>query len=184
MERQPVTRELLEECVARGLSARQIGEEIGLNVSTVRHHLRRHELRTTRAVAATLRREQGVCPTHGPATFVLRPDGYRRCVRCRSDAVIRRRREVKEILVAEAGGACRLCGYAAYVGALHFHHRDPATKRFALSRAGISMSIAAARAEAAKCVLVCANCHAEVEAGVATIHHVAAHGPGDDSDPE
>jgi hypothetical protein len=31
------------------------------------------------------------------------------------------------------------------------------------------MALEAARAEAAKCVLLCANCHAEVEAGVATV---------------
>jgi AcrR family transcriptional regulator len=176
-----MTRDQLQQFVARGMSVREIAEEAGLAQSTVRHHLRRHGLRTARAVAATLRREEDVCPTHGAATFALRPDGYRRCTRCRSEAVIRRRRKVKEILVAEAGGACRLCGYATYVGALQFHHRDPELKRFALSRAGISMSLAAARAEVAKCILVCANCHAEVEAGIATIPEAASVlGAGDD----
>ena len=46
------------------------------------------------------------------------------------------------------------------------------------------MSIAAARAEVAKCILVCANCHAEVEAGIATIHGVVASDTVDGSDPE
>ncbi|HEV2820015.1 MAG TPA: hypothetical protein VGW11_05860, partial [Solirubrobacteraceae bacterium] len=53
--------------------------------------------------------------------------------------------------------------------ALHFHHVDPKTKAFSLSFAGVTRSIAAAREEAAKCVLVCANCHAEVEAGGAIL---------------
>jgi hypothetical protein len=75
----------------------------------------------------------------------------------------------EERLIEEAGGACRLCGYDRYIGALHFHHVDPGTKEFGISRWGFSRSIAKARAEAAKCVLLCSNCHAEVEAGVATL---------------
>ena len=73
---------------------------------------------------------------------------------------------MKEILVEEAGGACRLCGYSRYVGALHFHHLNPQSKTFSLADEGATRSLAAARAEAAKCILLCANCHAEVEVGL------------------
>jgi hypothetical protein len=52
---------------------------------------------------------------------------------------------------------------------LQFHHRDPTTKRFSLAGGGIARSLERAREEAAKCVLLCANCHAEVEGGAATI---------------
>jgi len=48
---------------------------------------------------------------------------------------------------------------------LHFHHVDPATKALSMSMAA-GRSIAAFRAEAAKCVLVCANCHGEIETGL------------------
>jgi 5-methylcytosine-specific restriction endonuclease McrA len=82
------------------------------------------------------------------------------------EAVDRRRREIKRILVAEAGGACVLCGYSRSLAALHFHHLDRATKSFALGKAGLTRSLAKSRAEAAKCVLLCSRCHAEVEAGV------------------
>ena len=58
---------------------------------------------------------------------------------------------------------------ARSTAALHFHHVDPSEKEFAALPRGLTRSIAEARAEAAKCVLLCANCHAEVEAGVATI---------------
>jgi hypothetical protein len=58
-----------------------------------------------------------------------------------------------------------LCGYARCHAALQFHHLDRTTKRFALSREGVTRSLARAREEAEKCVLLCANCHAEVEAG-------------------
>jgi len=82
------------------------------------------------------------------------------------ERVAARRRRIKEILVAEAGGACRICGYDIYVGALQFHHRDPSAKRFTVSRGGPTGSLDSMRQEARKCVLLCANCHAEVEAGL------------------
>jgi hypothetical protein len=82
------------------------------------------------------------------------------------EAVSDRRRRVKEILVDEAGGRCAACGYSDCVAVLQFHHLDPATKRFGLGREGVTRSIEKARAEARKCVLPCANCHAEVELGV------------------
>ena len=72
-------------------------------------------------------------------------------------------------LVEEAGGACAVCGYDRLAGALHFHHLDPSEKSFALSVRGLTRSIADLRAEAAKCVLLCANCHAEVEGGLTKV---------------
>jgi hypothetical protein len=94
--------------------------------------------------------------------------------------VTARRRRVKAILVEDAGGACVLCGYDRTPAALQFHHLDPAAKRFHMSHAGVARSLAGARAEAAKCVLLCANCHAEVEAGVATLQRAGpdADNPG------
>jgi hypothetical protein len=115
-------------------------------------------------------RKLGICSTHGEVEFVQRGDtGSWRCVPCRAAAVTERRRRVKAILIEEAGGACAACGYDACAAALQFHHRDPAAKQFALSAKGVARSLARARAEASKCVLLCANCHAEVEAGVRTI---------------
>jgi hypothetical protein len=62
-----------------------------------------------------------------------------------------------------------LCGYDRYQGALQFHHLDRGTKKFMISRRGATRSAAEAREEARKCTLLCANCHAEVEAGFSTI---------------
>lgn len=77
----------------------------------------------------------------------------------------RRRRRIKQQLVEEAGGRCAICGYARSPAALVFHHLDPTQKRFHLARNGYTRSLARAREEAGKCLLLCANCHAEVEAG-------------------
>jgi len=146
--------------------------EAGCSPKTVAKWLRHYGLQTERsrrrhvAVAdrAVLR-----CAVHGPTEFIRRGDSGWRCLRCRSEAVTLRRRRVKEILVAEAGGRCALCGYDRYVGALQFHHLEPGQKRFSLADAGLTRSLAKAREEARKCALVCANCHAELEAGRASM---------------
>jgi 5-methylcytosine-specific restriction endonuclease McrA len=110
------------------------------------------------------------CRRHGWTTFIKRVDtGVYRCLKCRSAQVSEQRRRLKLRLIQEAGGRCQLCGYDRYAGALQFHHLDPAEKEFALSTRGIARSLSKARAEARKCVLLCATCHAEVEAGLASL---------------
>jgi 5-methylcytosine-specific restriction endonuclease McrA len=92
--------------------------------------------------------------------------GYRwSCKRCVGEAVTRRKQKLKRILVEEAGGRCTVCGYDRCIVNLGFHHIHPSQKSFAMSM-GVGRSIAAFREEAKKCVLVCANCHGEIEAGV------------------
>jgi hypothetical protein len=76
---------------------------------------------------------------------------------------------MKALLVEEAGGCCVICGYDRNIRALQFHHVDPALKRLSLSGQGVTYSIETLRAEARKCVLLCANCHAEVEASAAEL---------------
>jgi transposase len=171
----PPAPHVLAALVEEGLSLQQIAERLGVGATTVRHWLRRNGLATVRArrSAAASRGPRVVireCTRHGFTAWIRTGTGGRyRCKRCRSEHVSARRRRVKKLLVDEAGGRCILCGYDRYAGALQFHHLDPSTKSFALSVQGVARSLEKARAEAAKCVLICANCHAEVEAGVATI---------------
>jgi hypothetical protein len=54
-------------------------------------------------------------------------------------------------------------------GRAAIHHLEPDRNAFELAAHGVARSLATARAEVANCILLCANCHAEVEAGVATI---------------
>ena len=173
-----IEREALEVLVAGGLSTRQIAEALGRSQGTVRHWLARYELRTERVrrgagahvVAAPGATERtGVCARHGEARFGRRPGGGWRCLKCRAEHVAARRRRVKALLLEDAGGACVLCGYDRAPAALQFHHVDPATKEFHIAHRGVTRSLERARAEAAKCILLCANCHAEVEAGIATL---------------
>jgi hypothetical protein len=84
---------------------------------------------------------------------------------CVGEAVTRRKQKVKRLLVDEAGGCCVICAYDSCVVNLHFHHVDPSEKEFVLA-SSTTKSLARYREELAKCVLVCANCHGEIEAGL------------------
>jgi transposase-like protein len=167
-----IDREELAALVERGLSIRQIAAELDRSATTVRHWLRRHRLQTEPLHYARRDAEKPPsvlreCSLHGWTTFGrIGADGRYRCRRCNAETVAERRRRIKALLVAEAGGRCVLCGFGDYAGALQFHHLDPAEKSFALSREGVTRSLACAREEASKCALLCANCHAMVEAGL------------------
>lgn len=173
-----IERDQLEESVALGMPIRAMAEQLGVSYTTVRHWLRRYGLTTPRARrlaetaqarAAELEAVRATCPRHGQTSFRRSPRGHYRCLRCRSEAVAARRRRVKEHLVEAAGGRCALCGYDRSAAALQFHHVDPTDKAFAIAARGVTRSLAAALDEARKCVLLCATCHAEVEAGAATL---------------
>jgi hypothetical protein len=69
----------------------------------------------------------------------------------------KKRVELKTELIATRGGRCADCGYNAAVAALEFHHRDASAKEFQISYGGVSRQ--RLWDEAAKCDLLCANCH-------------------------
>lgn len=166
-------KEELEGLLRCGMSLREIAKEMDRSLATIRHWMKRYELKAGPhrhdAPADRTREATLHCRNHGMTSFVLEGRGYYRCKRCRLERVGRRRRAIKSRLVAEAGGKCAICGYHRCQRALQFHHLDPRTKEFHLGHAGVTRSIARSRAEARKCILLCANCHAEVEAGIAAV---------------
>jgi hypothetical protein len=177
-----IPRERLEALVDAGATIRGMSQALAVSESTIVHWLGRHQLQTERArrranrstaTAPVLRIVELSCAHHGVVEHVLEGRGYYRCKLCRKERVAAWRRNTKRRLLKEAGGGCRLCGYDRYAGALEFHHVDPEEKSFGLSVRGITRSLESLRAEARKCVLLCSNCHAEVEAGVATLEEGA-----------
>lgn len=172
-----IERGRLEGMVGEGMTIAEIADAVGLSKTTVRHWLRRYGLRTRNRPGhrmhpdARVAKEAGSllttlkCPRHGATEFSLEGRGYYRCKLCRSEGVTRRRRKVKEILVQEAGGRCCICGYNFCLAALQFHHVNPQEKRIEVNAKGVSLALETLRAEARKCVLLCSNCHAEVEFG-------------------
>lgn len=173
-----INRDSLAELVDQGLTLSEIGAEVTRSDSTVRYWIRRYGLpkprnvrraEVERAIADGQRTLLKECAEHGWTTFVIENSGRTRCRQCRMDAVSEWRRRTKAKLVAEAGGRCVLCGYDRHQGALHLHHLDPAKKEFHLADTGVTRSMERLRREVAKCVLLCGNCHAEVEAGFSSL---------------
>ena len=102
-----------------------------------------------------------------------RPDGPRKlsvvqrrerwCQYAKTALLKARQRKLE--LIALSGGKCTRCGYCRYAGSLEFHHRKRKTKKFELTITTLRyMNWKTILAEHAKCVLLCSNCHREVEA--------------------
>lgn len=81
-------------------------------------------------------------------------------------AVTKRRKKVKQLAVEYKGGLCQICNYSKCIDALEFHHIDPSLKGFGIGAKGYTRSWDKVRNELDKCVLLCANCHREVESGI------------------
>lgn len=82
------------------------------------------------------------------------------CKICNSNDVVYRHKLLKQQCIDYLGGKCKDCGYNKYNGALHFHHLDPKIKDFTIS-AKHHKQFKNLILELDKCVLLCANCHAE-----------------------
>jgi transposase-like protein len=185
-----VRREELESLVAEGRTFKDMANALDRSISTIRYWLAKHRLggssappgrrplvsktKVDAALQAGSRTLLSSCVKHGSTVFVIENSGRVRCRKCRMERVTEWRRRTKRRLVEEAGGCCRLCGYDRCMAALQFHHRNPSEKSFPMSLQGVPRRLEVLRREAVKCVLLCANCHAEVEVGLATLpDHIA-----------
>ncbi len=102
-----------------------------------------------------------LCKIHGITKFIKGKKP--RCSKCAIASNSKCRKRKKEILIREHGGKCQRCGYNKCATALQFHHTDPEVKDFNISDIGRSKSLEKLRYEVKKCILLCANCHAEEE---------------------
>jgi len=91
---------------------------------------------------------------------------YRDRARYNIIAVTKRRRKLKHLAIQYKGGKCMFCGYSRCSGALDFHHINESDKEFGLSVRGLTRSWIKIKNEIEKCILVCANCHREIHAGL------------------
>jgi len=81
----------------------------------------------------------------------------------RRQAERQRRSDLRAQAVHYKGGRCQICGYNRCAAGFDFHHTDPRTKDFTISKR--MTTFAAIRKELDKCVLLCATCHREVHDG-------------------
>jgi hypothetical protein len=108
------------------------------------------------------------CKKHGLSVFVFELGSKRyRCKKCRAQSVMNTRRNAKKRLLEVFGNKCCICGYFKCLGALEFHHVDSMTKNFSISSSKANTrSLKVKMKEAQKCLVLCANCHREVESGL------------------
>lgn len=109
-----LSREELEPLVERGLALHEIAAELERSPATIRYWIKKHGLSNPKqirsesiemAVRSGTRIVIRRCRRHGETEFAIVGSERRpRCKLCRSEAVARRRRKVKQILVKEHGG--------------------------------------------------------------------------------
>lgn len=87
------------------------------------------------------------------------------CKICSNAQSILRQQKLKSEAVEYKGGKCISCDYKTYQGALEFHHLDPNEKDFNIGQVKCR-SLNAIKSELDKCILLCANCHREIHAGL------------------
>lgn len=103
--------------------------------------------------------------------FYLREKGkttHSYCKKCNRETADERVKKTKKEAVEYKGGKCIICGYNKYIGALDFHHIDQKNKQFGIGSVG-SRIFKNIKDELDKCILVCKNCHAEIEGGITEI---------------
>lgn len=114
-----VPEDALRELIAAGLPIARVAQALGVSTSRIQYWLRRYGMQTKRGerIAANRQARTGastelqlLCGRHGAVPFRMDTAGRYRCVRCSSEAVARRRRRVKEILVRNTGGKCGSAG--------------------------------------------------------------------------
>jgi hypothetical protein len=153
---------ILKDLASQGLSTYKIAERMNCAQTTIRYWLKKFNL-TTAEKSSNCKK----CQT--------KLDGSKRlycsqaCKNTLSNQKFNsyksqqeRGKERKLTLIKMKGGCCEHCGYSKNNAALQFHHQDPTEKEHSLDMRKLSNSTWEwCLSEAAKCKLLCANCHAE-----------------------
>jgi hypothetical protein len=80
------------------------------------------------------------------------------------------RQSTKTRIVEAMGNRCQICFYDKCNSALEFHHIDPSQKEFSFGKIVANpIKLDSILNELDKCILLCANCHREVHAGISDL---------------
>ncbi len=153
-----VERDALQDLINKRLSTSEIAKRLRCSPSNVLYWT--HKL--------------GLSPSFGPHGKGRRTKSFQETAARVARHVTIHRKRLKARAVAYKGGKCMLCGYDKCNAALEFHHLDKTIKSFGLSKKGVTRAWSSIQTELDKCILVCANCHREVEAGVRVISQVSS----------
>ena len=148
-------REQITELLKKGLLKKEIAHRLGISYATVKNHskgLSSKKLNTAYSCRS--------CSIEGTEHFYSSVKYY--CKKCFNESSYQATKDkIAEYMETRGGAKCQRCGYDRYVGALEFHHRDPALKDPNWSR---SWSMPRLKEELDKCDILCSNCHREVHA--------------------
>ena len=84
-------------------------------------------------------------------------------------AVVKRRKIIRQMAIDFKGGKCAICGYSKCIKALEFHHLNSAGKDFGISAKGYTRSWDEVKGEIEKCILLCANCQRGAHGGLTQV---------------
>lgn len=77
-----------------------------------------------------------------------------------------KREELKTFINTKKSNGCSYCGYNTFTECLHFHHRDPSIKEYAIGNMiGNVKKIESIIEEMDKCIVLCVNCHMALHNG-------------------
>ena len=172
MEKKKITEKLLRDLLSRGLSANEIGRQLGYTGTGIRYHMKKYDLTSShqsiqnkkKVPIVDGKKECMKCHTILPIKeFNVKPSGAltsycKKCTNKDKYSLLKRR---KIEIIQKFGNKCSICGYNKNISALEFHHIDPNEKEFHLGNAKTT-NLDKLLLEMDKCVLVCANCHREL----------------------
>jgi hypothetical protein len=148
-----IEKKALEQLLRQKLSGDKIAFKLGCSRSNVEYWERKY----------------GLQPAFGLRGCDRRTKSPEQMAADMTHLAVAHRRRLKAKAIEYKGGKCTLCGYDRCNAALEFHHLDKAAKGFGLAKGGRIRSWESILKELDKCILICANCHREVEAGVRLI---------------
>jgi len=160
----------LQTQIDKGCTLRQLADCFEVSQSTIRHWLKKYNLKTKNKPYNNAGRYEFrpcKCGEANPDNF-YKKKGHRYwhlCKKCYKEAYGKKRldrlKRIRKESIAYKGEECIRCGYSKCIAALEFHHRDPAEKDPNWKRMRVS-SLDRMKEELDKCDLLCSNCHKEV----------------------
>ncbi|MFA7289203.1 MAG: hypothetical protein WC055_10025 [Melioribacteraceae bacterium] len=166
-------KKLLIGLINENLSTRKIADKVGKSQGTIKYWLAKYDLKTNYLVHNV--KEQLDYKVCSVCNIELKIDKFYKgnnkvnrhsyCKSCLNSLTVDRQRNLKKQCIKYKGGKCIVCNYDKYDGALEFHHLIPEEKDFTIGQYK-NRSFENLKSELDKCVLLCSNCHREVEGGI------------------
>ena len=161
-----ITHRDLLEYINKGFSAKEIGIQLNISLTSVNYYLKKYNLKTLKAQRKKLRDNIGYlcgyCSTTNKEDFTSSSNSV--CKKCRSTQQNLRGKNNKDKILDYLGNCCNICNYNKYTSALEIHHKIPTIKdpNFTNIKRWSWKKI---KNELDTCVLLCSNCHQALHSG-------------------